>query len=300
MTKDRGAANGRGEAEALAISAPDVPRRRSPMGSAGSSPSPASGRPTCAGRPPTRPSSPASSISCSTMKACSSPSPGKPGSLPAAIGEVRRLRCPTRGMPKRDHHSARPRRLHRPAARQDRQCRHLPRDDEPARAAPGPRGRISSVRPSRRRTSPGIASLYRRIGERWLWFSRAVMADETTACAACRRRQPRSTPSSATDEAIGFAELEPRHSRRSRDRHVRRRARGDRHRRGPLSHGGALDRAWTPDLRRVWLHTCTFDHPAAIRSTWRAASRRGSMRSKSRTIPALGLPAAGARRRMCR
>jgi GNAT superfamily N-acetyltransferase len=27
----------------------------------------------------------------------------------------------------------------------------------------------------------------------------------------------------------------------------------------------ALKRAWTGDVRRVWLHTCTFDHPAALR-----------------------------------
>jgi len=27
----------------------------------------------------------------------------------------------------------------------------------------------------------------------------------------------------------------------------------------------ALELAWRPDTRRVWLHTCTFDHPAALR-----------------------------------
>ena len=27
----------------------------------------------------------------------------------------------------------------------------------------------------------------------------------------------------------------------------------------------ALDKALTGDARRVWLHTCTFDHPAALR-----------------------------------
>jgi hypothetical protein len=26
----------------------------------------------------------------------------------------------------------------------------------------------------------------------------------------------------------------------------------------------ALARAWTPGTRRVWLHTCTLDHPAAL------------------------------------
>lgn len=27
----------------------------------------------------------------------------------------------------------------------------------------------------------------------------------------------------------------------------------------------ALEHAWKPDTRRVWLHTCTFDHPGALR-----------------------------------
>jgi GNAT superfamily N-acetyltransferase len=39
----------------------------------------------------------------------------------------------------------------------------------------------------------------------------------------------------------------------------------------------ALVRAWSRPLRRVWIHTCTFDHPAAlafyIRSGFRAYAR---------------------------
>ena len=27
----------------------------------------------------------------------------------------------------------------------------------------------------------------------------------------------------------------------------------------------ALEQAWTAGVGRVWLHTCTFDHPAAVR-----------------------------------
>ena len=26
----------------------------------------------------------------------------------------------------------------------------------------------------------------------------------------------------------------------------------------------AMERAWSRDVRRVWVHTCTFDHPSAV------------------------------------
>jgi hypothetical protein len=26
----------------------------------------------------------------------------------------------------------------------------------------------------------------------------------------------------------------------------------------------ALERAWSGEVRRVWVHTCTFDHPSAV------------------------------------
>jgi GNAT superfamily N-acetyltransferase len=28
----------------------------------------------------------------------------------------------------------------------------------------------------------------------------------------------------------------------------------------------AIERAWAMDARRVWVHTCTLDHPAALRN----------------------------------
>ena len=28
----------------------------------------------------------------------------------------------------------------------------------------------------------------------------------------------------------------------------------------------ALERAWVWEARRVWVHTCTLDHPAAVKS----------------------------------
>ncbi len=46
----------------------------------------------------------------------------------------------------------------------------------------------------------------------------------------------------------------------------------------------ALAEAAQPGVGRVWLHTCTFDHPAAVRFYLGAASAPSNMRSRSATI----------------
>jgi GNAT superfamily N-acetyltransferase len=119
----------------------------------------------------------------------------------------------------------------------------------------------------RRLTSPDLdwyRALYRRIGESWLWFSRAVMPDE---------RLSRLIADPATEihvlerggTTLGFAELSravagvvevamfgvvPEATGTGAARFLMEET---------------LDRAWTADVRRVWLHTCTFDHPVALR-----------------------------------
>jgi GNAT superfamily N-acetyltransferase len=114
--------------------------------------------------------------------------------------------------------------------------------------------------------APALAwyrDIYRRIGERWLWFSRAVMddralaarlADPATAILALERDH----------ETIGFAELN-----RSVEGEIEiamfgvvPEATGTGAARFLMDEVLAL--AWVPGTRRVWLHTCTFDHPAAI------------------------------------
>jgi GNAT superfamily N-acetyltransferase len=115
--------------------------------------------------------------------------------------------------------------------------------------------------------SPGLAwyrELYGRIGAQWLWFSRVVMpeerlhsllADPATEIHVVERQ----------DEPLGFAEL----SLAVPDEveiamfGVVPEATGTGVARFLME--AALDRAWAADLRRVWLHTCTFDHPAALR-----------------------------------
>ena len=105
--------------------------------------------------------------------------------------------------------------------------------------------------------------LYRRVGERWLWFSRAVVDDRALA-ARLADQAIEILALERGEEAIGFAEVD-----RSTIDEVEIAMFGV----VPEATGtGAarflmdevLARVWTPDTRRVWLHTCTFDHPAAI------------------------------------
>jgi GNAT superfamily N-acetyltransferase len=120
---------------------------------------------------------------------------------------------------------------------------------------------------ARKLVAPDLAwyrALYGRIGVPWLWFSRAVMSDENL-------RTLLADPATEIHvlerdgEPLGFAELS-----RAVPAEVEVAMFGV----VPEATGtgaarllmeAALDEAWTGDARRIWLHTCTFDHPAALR-----------------------------------
>ncbi len=119
----------------------------------------------------------------------------------------------------------------------------------------------------RRQPAPDLGwyrGLYRRIGEAWLWVSRAVMPDDVLG----RRLGDPATEIHLLErdgDALGFAEL---------SRHVPGEVEIAMFGVVPEATGtgaarflmeSVLDHAWAFDVRRVWLHTCTFDHPAALR-----------------------------------
>jgi GNAT superfamily N-acetyltransferase len=107
-------------------------------------------------------------------------------------------------------------------------------------------------------------ALYRRIGEDWLWISRAVMPEDELADLISRS----STTILALErsgQAIGLVELDA-----SSPGEVEIVTFGV----VPEETGtgaakvlmeGALARGFSGGVQRVWLHTCTFDHPAAVR-----------------------------------
>ncbi len=106
--------------------------------------------------------------------------------------------------------------------------------------------------------------LYRAVGTPWLWFSRLVMADadlaailgspDVTVHAACRR----------DGTAVGILELDYRVAGECELSFFG--LTPDMTGRGVggwlMQH--ALRLAWREGIERVWVHTCTLDHPSAL------------------------------------
>ena len=119
----------------------------------------------------------------------------------------------------------------------------------------------------RRVTNPTVAwfrSLYSRIGQDWLWFSAAVMPDDRLA--ACISQPTVEILALTKDgEDIGLAEID--FSKEGEAEIVTFGVIGEAIGTGAARHlmEHTLAGAFRPGIRRVWLHTCTFDHPAAVR-----------------------------------
>lgn len=133
---------------------------------------------------------------------------------------------------------------------------------EPPLAAPTARPGFT-VRDVRKPTVAWFRALYRRIGENWLWFSAAVMPDTRLSSFITAP----TTEILALDEggeAIGLAELD--FSRAGEAEIVTFGVVPEVYGTGAarVLMEETLFRAFRPGVGRVWLHTCTFDHPAAV------------------------------------
>jgi ribosomal protein S18 acetylase RimI-like enzyme len=114
--------------------------------------------------------------------------------------------------------------------------------------------------------NPGIAwyrALYTRIGQDWLWFSRAVMPDAKLA-AILENPDTQTVALERDGEAIGLAELDfsVPDTVEIVTFGVVPEAIGTGAARALMTTVLAL--SFTSGARRVWLHTCTFDHPNAL------------------------------------
>ena len=134
--------------------------------------------------------------------------------------------------------------------------------DVPETAAP-----VRPDFPIRHVEKPDIAwyrDIFRRVGEDWLWFSVAVMPDDKLAAIL---GDPATHVLALEQEgrAIGFAELSfatPGEVEIVMFGVVQE-ATGTGAARALME--AALNATMRPGVDRVWLHTCTFDHPAAVR-----------------------------------
>lgn len=124
--------------------------------------------------------------------------------------------------------------------------------------------RIEDPRPG------GYRELFRKIGARWLWFSRLVMDD---AALAAIIQHPAVELFEVVDESgseAGMLELDYREPGECELSFVGLvpELSGQGHGRWLLAE--AISRAWREDVTRVHVHTCTLDHPAALSAYRRA------------------------------
>lgn len=107
-------------------------------------------------------------------------------------------------------------------------------------------------------------ALFRRIGERWLWFARLDLADADLAAALADPGIEVYVVGEPGAE-MGLVELDRRNPAEVEIVYfgLVPEALGQRIGRGVMA--AALAHAWRQETRCVWLHTCQFDHPTAYR-----------------------------------
>jgi GNAT superfamily N-acetyltransferase len=106
-------------------------------------------------------------------------------------------------------------------------------------------------------------ALYRVIGQDWLWFSRLTMADDELRALLA---EPRVRVYVLKDgrEDIGLLELDFREEGQCELAFLGLRKEAIGKGAGRFLMNFAIDRAWSEPIRRLWLHTCSFDHPEAV------------------------------------
>lgn len=138
--------------------------------------------------------------------------------------------------------------------------------------APPPADADFAIRRVANPTIDWFRALYSRIGQDWLWFSATVMPEERLA-AYIGQPTVEILALTKNGEDIGLAEIDFSTNGEAEivTFGVVAEAIGTGAARHLMEH--ALAVAFRPGVGRVWLHTCTFDHPAAVRFYLRSGFR---------------------------
>jgi GNAT superfamily N-acetyltransferase len=114
--------------------------------------------------------------------------------------------------------------------------------------------------------------LYRRVGEEWLWFSRMKMPDaELVAIIQAPLVEVYALVHDGRDE--GLLELDFRDAGQCEIVYFGVTAKLVGSGAGRWLMNRALELAWSRPITRLWVHTCTFDHPSALGFYQRAGFR---------------------------
>lgn len=131
---------------------------------------------------------------------------------------------------------------------------------------PPDRPRAAGSLTLRRVHRPDLAwyrALYADIGLPWLWFSRLLMTDEQLG-AVIHDARVEVFAADGEREAMGIVELDRRKPSDVEITFFGLRPDAVGRGLGGAMMAEALHQAWQADTRRVWLHTCTLDHPGAL------------------------------------
>ena len=106
-------------------------------------------------------------------------------------------------------------------------------------------------------------TIFRAVGEDWLWMSRLVMDDADLAAILADERVEASAVMD-NDRAVGILELDFRETESCElaffglvSDVIGKGA-------GRWLMNQAIERAWSAPIQRFWVHTCSFDHPGAL------------------------------------
>ena len=118
-----------------------------------------------------------------------------------------------------------------------------------------------------RRIEPATAAyrdLFRRVGAPWLWFSRLAMSDAELEAIIRDPRVEIYAPLDPADAEVGIVELDFRQPRECEIAFfgLVPELAGKGH--GDWLMAQTLALGWRGDVQRIWVHTCTLDHPRAL------------------------------------
>jgi GNAT superfamily N-acetyltransferase len=118
-------------------------------------------------------------------------------------------------------------------------------------------------------TADRYRALFRKVGAPWLWFSRLVMPDEQLE-AIIRHPEVELFEVAAVEAVVGMLELDFREPGQCELAFIGLvpELSGKGH--GKWLLGEAVRRAWRDGVKRVHVHTCSLDHPAALPAYIRA------------------------------
>ena len=129
-------------------------------------------------------------------------------------------------------------------------------------------------------------ALFRQIGADWLWFSRLFMSDEELAATLGDPNVDVRIVRSAGKD-VGMLELDFRVAGQCELTFLGLAAECTGKGLGRALMSRAVTLAWARPITRMWVHTCTYDHPSALGLYMRAGFRPCAMRVEVQVDPRL-------------